>query len=66
MFFTPSLECITRLREMTDIPIVRSVLGAPDMDMTELIKQAEGAGANGVNLACDSAGGSRDGNAARK
>ena len=64
MFFSGSIECIAKLREMTDVPIIRSVPGEPNMNLTEIIKEAEDAGASGVNLACAPAGVSPDGSLA--
>ncbi len=50
LFFLSSAESVSRFRGMTDKPLILSIREEQAEDMTKVLRDAESAGADGVNL----------------
>jgi 5,10-methylenetetrahydrofolate reductase len=50
VFFAGSLDAVLRLRNLTDKPVILSVPEEEATDVAEILREAESAGASGVNL----------------
>jgi 5,10-methylenetetrahydrofolate reductase len=50
LFFTSSPNNVPRLRSLTDKPIFVSIIERGNLDLPELLREAESAGADGINL----------------